>query len=111
MSTKNWKGRMLIDVNREELRRLYEDECLTQDEIADRLYMSQDTVSRYMKKLGIKPRPAKKRATLFYVGDGHKMTADEIAKIVGVTKTTIFSRYARGMRGKALLNPKHTRCG
>ncbi len=45
----------------------------------------------------------KRAKPLYDVGNGRSLTASEIAKIVGVTRSTITHRIARGVRGAKLL--------
>ena len=106
----NDKGSMWFDIDREVLRALYEDEKLTQEEIADRLYISTTTVGRYMRLYGIKAREASdRRLRLYDVGGGRQLTAPQIAEIAGITTKAVYRRYSSGVRGKDLLAPQQTR--
>ena len=104
----NPKGNMLIGIDREALRRAYEDEGLTQEECAYRFFCSQATIGNYMKIYGIKARqPNDRRHRLYDVGGGRQMTAPQIAEIAGITTKTVYRRYSSGVRGKDLLEPQH----
>ena len=105
----NRKREMMFDISRDQLIELHYGEGLSYIEMAERLYVSYATIQKYMKIYGIKGKVyGNRKAPLYDVGNGRRMTSAEIAKIAGVSPKTINGRYERGVRGKALLEPNHS---
>lgn len=92
-------------ITKEELRRLYYDEGLTHEQVAQRLFCHVSTVRKYMRHFGMVGRSAseRKKPDRYYVGNGEYLTAGEIAERAGVTLSTIRGRIHRGWVGEKLL--------
>lgn len=91
-------------LDKEEMRRLYHEEGLTCEEVAERMYCSVSTIRKYMRLFGITGRPPKERRPLNrYEINGEMLTAEEIAKRAGVSTSTIRNRIKRGWKGERLL--------
>ena len=83
----------------EVLRRLYVDEGLTQEQMAERLCVSQSVIGVRMRAAGIKGRrhgSRKKSAKRYWVG-GEYLTIREMAERSGICMSTIGNRIARGV--------------
>lgn len=86
-------------MNPEVLRKLYWDEYLSVDQVAERLYVSRDTVMHWMKKLGIERRPPhprykgtinyRNRKVLRELVVDRGLTPEQIARKSGCKPTTI----------------------
>ena len=89
----------------EVLRRLYVDEGLTHEQIAERLCVSSSVIGERLRAAGIKGRKTGKSvAKKYYVGSEY-LTVREMSDRSGVCMSTIENRIAHGMPYNRLLEP------